>query len=651
MLLVNFRPEFRADWTQRSWYRQIALAPLGPEAVQELLDDLLGKDESISGLGARIHERTGGNPFFTEEVVQGLIESGQLEGQRGAYRLLEPIARLEIPSSVNSLLASRIDRLGEREKHVLQAAAVLGKTFEEPLLEVIVDLPKSDLRSALDALKQGEFLYEQSLYPVAEYAFKHPLTQEVALGSQLGDRRRKLHAAAAEALEEKLADRLDENSALLAHHWEEADRPRAAARWQRRAALWISGRDSVQSIRHWQRVRDLTAGLDEDEESQHLALEACTAIAMMGGWRLGLDHDAMAEITDQGRALAERFDDRDSLVRIIAADAASEGTAGDTQAYLEGALEAERLVDDSLDLESRVISKVNRAYSLLCVGRFAEALPEIDAVGRLAGPDLTVGFEGFGYSATVWRDHLSAIALAYLGRFEEADAQVLKALRRARDNDLKENLGWALGSVCQVAWIRGGTAPGMPELRAAALESMRIAEEISSPYSLAFSHFSLAEAEVISGDFEESARSASEAIRLMRQEGTAQEYEAAAFCIGAQANLALGDSASAEGSAREALALASSQPSITYGAVACSVLAQSLLANHGIAARDEIENALIRAFAWIDESGSEALRPLALEARAALANVLGDQSACDRDLEEALRLRADMGMSPPTVAK
>ena len=191
----------------------------------------------------------------------------------------------------------------------------------------------------------------------------------------------------------------------------------------------------------------------------------------------------------------------------------------------------------------------------------------------------------------------------------------------------------------------------MPELRAAALESMRIAEEISSPYSLAFSHFSLAEAEVISGDFEESARSASEAIRLMRQEGTAQEYEAAAFCIGAQANLALGDSASAEGSAREALALASSQPSITYGAVACSVLAQSLLANHGIAARDEIENALIRAFAWIDESGSEALRPLALEARAALANVLGDQSACDRDLEEALRLRADMGMSPPTVAK
>jgi class 3 adenylate cyclase len=651
MLLVNFRPEFRADWTQRSWYRQIALSPLGPEAVQELLDDLLGRDKSVSGLGARIHERTGGNPFFTEEVVQGLIESGQLEGQRGAYRLLEPIARLEIPSSVKSLLASRIDRLGEREKHVLQAAAVLGKTFEEPLLEAIADLPNSDLRSALDALKHGEFLYEQSLYPVAEYSFKHPLTQEVALSSQLGDRRRKLHAAAAEALEEKLGARLDENSALLAHHWEEADRPRAAARWQRRAAVWITGRDSVQSIRHWQRVRDLTAGLDEDEESQHLALEACVAIAMMGGWRLGLGHDEMAEITEQGRALAERFEDRNGLVRIIAADAASEGTAGDTRTYYEGALEAERLVDDSLDLESRIIATLNRAYSLFCVGRMTEALPQIEAVGSLAGPDLTVGFEGFGYSAAVWCDHLASLPLGYLGRFDEADARVLTALRRARDNDLKENLGWALGSVCQIAWCRGASAAGMPELRAAALESIQIAEDLASPYSLAFSQFALAAAEVVCGGFEESVRSASEAIRLMRHGGTARELEAAAFCVRAQALLGLGDAVSAEASAREAFALASSQPSIAHGVVVCSVLAQSLLANHGVAARDEIESALVQAFAWLDESGAEALRPLALETRAALAEVLGDKASCDRDLAEALGLRDAMGMPPPTVAK
>jgi class 3 adenylate cyclase len=113
LLLVNFRPEYGARWTSRSYYRPIPLAPLGPEAVRELLRDLLGPDRSVAGLAEAIHERTGGNPFFTEEVVRSLIESGQLEGAEGAYRLLTPVERLEVPSTVQALLSARIDRLKE----------------------------------------------------------------------------------------------------------------------------------------------------------------------------------------------------------------------------------------------------------------------------------------------------------------------------------------------------------------------------------------------------------------------------------------------------------------------------------------------------------------------------------------------------------
>ncbi len=644
MLLVNFRPEYRADWTQRSWYRQIALSPLGPDTVQELLDDLLGRDPSVGGLAARIHERTGGNPFFTEEVVQGLIESGKLEGQRGAYRLIEPVERLEIPPSVNSLLASRIDRLGEREKHVLQAAAVLGKTFEEPLLEEIVELPQSDLRGALDALKRGEFLYEQSLYPVAEYAFKHPLTQEVALGSQLGERRRTLHGATAKALEHKLAGRLDENAALIAHHWEAAGRPRAAARWQRRAATWVSGRDSVQSIRHWQRVRELTGGLEEDEESQRLALEACSAIAIMGGWRLGLGSEEMATITRQGKDLAQRFDDRSTLVRIIAAEAAAKGTGGDAQSYYGGALEAESLIDDSLDRESRVVAILNRGYSAFIYGRIAEAFPELEKLDALTGTDLRAGFEALGYSAAVWCDNVSASALGFLGRFESADERVLVAIRQARDNDLKENLGWALGTVCQIAWYRGGTGKGQPDLVTAALESIQLADEIASPYSQAFSRWCLALAHSVNGNHEETASSATEALRLMREKGTAREYEASVLSVRAQASLAQGDAVFAVRDAREAVVIAKRQPSIAWGIAACCSCAQSLLASEGIAARDEVESALAQAFAWLDESGALALRPRALEARAALAQALDDEASRSRDLAEAMRLYREMGV-------
>jgi predicted ATPase len=132
LLLVTFRPEYHATWSSKSYYRQIPLAPLGAEAVRELLDDLLGADSSIAGLAKAIYERTGGNPFFTEEVIQSLIESAALEGTRGSYRLVRPVERLQVPPTVQAVLAARIDRLGEREKQVLQTAAVIGKDFAEP---------------------------------------------------------------------------------------------------------------------------------------------------------------------------------------------------------------------------------------------------------------------------------------------------------------------------------------------------------------------------------------------------------------------------------------------------------------------------------------------------------------------------------------
>jgi ATP/maltotriose-dependent transcriptional regulator MalT len=351
---------------------------------------------------------------------------------------------------------------------------------------------------------------------------------------------------------------------------------------------------------------------------------------MMGGWRLGLDSDEMNAITEQGRALAQRFDDRASLVRIIAADAGSRGVKGDVQSYCEGSLEAERLVDDSLDLETRIIAKLNRAYATYCAGRMREALPQIEAVGRLAASDLHAGFEGFGYSAAVWSDNVASCALGAIGHVDAANDRVLLAIRRARENDLKENLGWALGSVCFMAWFRRGVTPGQPELRAAALESMQLAEDIASPYSQAYSHFVLAEAHLVSGDLEDAVRSASEALASMRDQQTAREYESGALCVRAEALLGLGDAAAAVASAREAIALAHAQPSITYGIAACCVLARSLLASEGASARSEIESALTQAFAWLDESGSEALRPRALEARAALDERLAQEGSTGR---------------------
>ncbi|MEE9280743.1 MAG: guanylate cyclase, partial [Myxococcota bacterium] len=281
LLLANFRPEYHAEWMGKSDYQQLPLSPLGPEAIDDLLHELLGDDRTVAGLRDLIRGRTGGNPFFIEEVVQSLAESESLSGTRGAYRLETPMEELAIPDTVHAVLAARIDRLPEREKQVLQTAAVasaMGRRFSESLLARVAGLPAPDLTAALSRLHADEFLVEEALYPELEYGFKHPLTQEVAYDTQLSDRRAEVHAALARALEEIYADKLDEQAALIAYHWEQAGEALAAARWHRRAAQWAARTDLDQALRHWRSVRALAGAGPESSDSLGLAQRACIAI-------------------------------------------------------------------------------------------------------------------------------------------------------------------------------------------------------------------------------------------------------------------------------------------------------------------------------------------------------------------------------------
>jgi predicted ATPase len=237
LVLTNFRPEFQAGWMRHSYYRQLPLVPLGSVAVRELLQELLGSHPSLQQLSDHIVERTGGNPFFVEEVVRTLIEEGTLQGGASAYQLTCSLEDLRVPPTVQSLLSARIDRLAVKDKQVLQTAAVVGRTFSEPVLRQVTGLHQEDLGSSLRGLCSAEFIQEEALYPVAEYRFWHPLTQEVAYGSLLGERRARIHAAVAGAISSLEPERADERAALLAQHWEAAGDALEAARWNARAAL------------------------------------------------------------------------------------------------------------------------------------------------------------------------------------------------------------------------------------------------------------------------------------------------------------------------------------------------------------------------------------------------------------------------------
>jgi len=224
LLLVNYRPEYQHGWGNKTYYTQLRLDPLPPESTDELLQALLGDDVGaqhaapLQGLTQLLIERTGGNPFFLEESIRTLVETQVLVGERGAYRLVKPFRSIQVPATVQAVLAARIDRLPPEEKRLLQTAAVIGKDVLFSLLQAIADFPEETLRRGLMRLRAAEFLYETSLFPEFAYTFKHALTHEVAYGGLLQERRRALYARIVEAIEALYPDRLAEQIDRLAQY-------------------------------------------------------------------------------------------------------------------------------------------------------------------------------------------------------------------------------------------------------------------------------------------------------------------------------------------------------------------------------------------------------------------------------------------------
>jgi tetratricopeptide (TPR) repeat protein len=218
LLLVNYRPEYQHGWGSKTYYTQLRLDPLPPASADEFLQALLGDNPSLVPLKRLLIARTEGNPFFLEESVRTLVETGVLVGEPGAYRLAKPFDSLQVPATVQAVLAARIDRLPAEEKRLLQTAAVIGTEAPLPLLQTIAELPEDALHRGLAHLQAAEFLYETRLFPEHEYTFKHALTHEVAYNSLLLERRRVLHAGIVEALEALAGERVAEQVERLASH-------------------------------------------------------------------------------------------------------------------------------------------------------------------------------------------------------------------------------------------------------------------------------------------------------------------------------------------------------------------------------------------------------------------------------------------------
>jgi len=616
LAITNFRPEYSAPWMRKSYYRQISLAPLGAEAIKALLAELLGEHPSLNGLPDLIQERTAGNPFFIEEVVRALAESGNIEGKRGAYRLVRPVDDTGVPPTVNTILAARIDRLGERAKSLLQTAAVIGREFSEPVLARAAALPDGELEPALRALVVAEFLYEQELYPEAIYAFKHPLTQEVAYQSQLGKRRAAVHRRVAEAVEELYADKLDERAALLAQHWEAAGEPLVAARWSARAAAWVGLNNIAEALRHWRKVSELVEALPDSAESGALAL-AARVERLHYGWRLGISEQEATAHYEAGRELAQRSGDSVNLLLITAAYANVRGMAGHVEEYGELAEEVNRLGIEIGDPGLRIATMGSTAYARIVRGRLTESLEIVDEGIALGAENPALGGGLILACPYAWHLMIRGWLLANMGYPEEAAPMLERALETAGEQGDPETETWTHGNYVTLA-----RSTGQPELALGhATQSYELAERIGDAFSRIFALYNLGLARIMAGEPIEAVIALERSIELGREARTALEQESLRVAVLSEALLSAGDCARALEAAEESVALARERGNEGMLAVCYRVLAEALLAGGGSGKVAAAEQALDKATAAADATGFRSELPFIERAREKLVPV------------------------------
>jgi class 3 adenylate cyclase len=307
LLLVNYRPEYEHAWHRKTYYRELRLDPLPPASADALLQALLGDEPGLEALKRVLVERTEGNPFFLEESVHGLVETGVLVGERGAYQQTQPLQGTQVPATVQALLAARIDRLGPEDKRLLQAAAVIGKDVPYLLLQAIAELPEEALCEGLTRLQAAEFLYETRLFPELEYTFKHALTHEVAYQSLLGERRRVLHARIVDAIEALYPGQQAEQLDRLAYHAARGEVWEKAVVYLRQAGERDADRSALhESIAYFEQA---LAALEHLPESR-ATLEHAIGIRLHLGPALtaikGSRHPATVQIYRQAHELAEQ---------------------------------------------------------------------------------------------------------------------------------------------------------------------------------------------------------------------------------------------------------------------------------------------------------------------------------------------------------
>jgi len=450
LLLVNYRPEYSHNWSNKTYYAQLRLDALGADSAEEMLTALLGAAAELTPLKRLIIERTEGTPFFMEEMVQALFEDGSLI-RNGIMKLTRPLTHIRVPATVQAVLASRIDRLPPEEKELLHTLAVLGRQFPLGLVQRLVLKPRNELEELLWRLQIGEFIYEQPAFPDPEYIFKHALTQEVAYNSVLIERRKLLHERAGVAMESFHAARLEDHLEELAHHYSHSDNIAKAAEYLGLAAAQALSRSHHnQAIAHASGALKLLDRLPQspDRLRSELALQVTVGQACMQ--TIGYAAPEVERAFSRAEAICRQLKNPTEMLPVLWGLCAYYHARAD---FLKNRDVAEQALGIA-SAEGSPLSAVGRYFELgaclSCLGRFDEAGQNLEQAIALYGGQMIVN----GTDALVVSLGYAAWTALFLGHPDQALNMSGRALEHARHLNHLPSVVYAQASKVLVRVLR-----------------------------------------------------------------------------------------------------------------------------------------------------------------------------------------------------
>jgi class 3 adenylate cyclase/tetratricopeptide (TPR) repeat protein len=362
LLILLHRPEYAHQWGTKSYFNRIWLDQLTLKSSAELVSAILEGGETAPELNNLILNRAAGNPLFMEELTHSLLENGSIQRTGDQYVLSKKPSDLQVPDTIQGIIAARMDRLEESLKRIMQIASVIGREFAFRILQAILEI-KEDLKSNLLNLQGLEFIYEKRLFPELEYIFKHALTQEVAYNSLLLKRRKEIHEKTGQAIEELYPERLEEFYEMLAYHYSKSDNLDKACHY-----LKLSGNKSTrnnslwEAFRFYQEALSLLKQMPQTEENKRDQVEVI--LLMAGPMRqLAYPEDSF-KFLQEGEKLVKEVGDGKSksyLDSFIGLFYSHKGDPLLGRQYLEDSFaEAERIQD--IEIMTPVCSSLATSY-------------------------------------------------------------------------------------------------------------------------------------------------------------------------------------------------------------------------------------------------------------------------------------------------